>query len=263
MHKWKLFKKSAALVLSSAVIASGVPVTAMAAETEAFSDVSGETQEEMVQEEDFAENQEGISEDQQEIAEDSIQQEDSEDSSTENIQEEDTELSAEEIQPEEIRTEDVQQEDTFNDGDAFMAAAEEVLQDASEITVAGVKYLWSMQPAEGYTQIGTTGVYVKAADGQTALAGKLYGTATLTYSEFYAGDTMQESYDAIASATTSKNQIFANEDSTAVTSSGYQIQGVKNVSVAVDAETYVDALALKAADKLPRRVFIQKQQISP
>ena len=250
MHKWKLFKKSAALVLSSAVIASGVPVIAMAAETEAFSDVSGETQEE-----DFAENQEGISEDQQEIAEDSVQQEDSEDSSTENIQEEDTELSAEEIQPEEIRTEDVQQEDTedtFNDGDAFMAAAEEVLQDASEITVAGVKYLWSMQPAEGYTQIGTTGVYVKAADGQTALAGKLYGTATLTYSEFYAGNTTQESYDAITSATTSKNQIFANEDSTAVTSSGYQIQGVKNVSVAVDAETYVDALALKAADKLPR-----------
>ena len=246
MHKWKLFKKSAALVLSSAVIASGVPVTAMAAETEAFSDVSGETQEETVQEEDFAENQEGISEDQQEIAEDS---------STENIQEEDTELSAEEIQPEEIRTEDVQQEDTedtFNDGDAFMAAAEEVLQDASEITVAGVKYLWSMQPAEGYTQIGTTGVYVKAADGQTALAGKLYGTATLTYSEFYAGDTTQESYDAITSATTRKNQIFENEDSTAVTSSGYQIQGVKNVSVVVDAETYVDALALKAADKLPR-----------
>ena len=246
MHKWKLFKKSAALVLSSAVIASGVPVTAMAAETEAFSDVSGETQEETVQEEDFAENQEGISEDQQEIAEDS---------STENIQEEDTELSAEEIQPEEIRTEDVQQEDTedtFNDGETFMAAAEEVLQDASEITVAGVKYLWSMQPAEGYTQIATTGVYVKAADGQTALAGKLYGTATLTYSEFYAGDTTQESYDAITSATTSKNQIFENEDSTAVTSSGYQIQGVKNVSVAVDAETYVDALALKAADKLPR-----------
>ena len=114
MHKWKLFKKSAALVLSSAVIASGVPVTAMAAETEAFSDVSGETQEETVQEEDFAENQEGISEDQQEIAEDS---------STENIQEEDTELSAEEIQPEEIRTEDVQQEDTedtFNDGEPLL-----------------------------------------------------------------------------------------------------------------------------------------------
>lgn len=105
-----------------------------------------------------------------------------------------------------------------------MAEAGEVLQDASEITVAGVKYLWSMQPAEGYTQIGTTGVYVKVADGQTALSGKLYGTTTLSYSEFYAGDTTQESYDAITSATTSKNQIFANEDSTEVTSSGYQIR---------------------------------------
>ena len=255
MHKWKLFKKSAALVLSSAVIASGVPVTAMAAEAEAFSDVSEETQEETVQEEDLGENQEGISEDQQDFAEDSVQLEDSEDSSAEDIQEEDTELSAEEVQPEEIQAEDMQQEDTedtFNDGDAFMAEAGEVLQDASEITVAGVKYLWSMQPVKGYTQIGTTGVYVKAADGQIALTGKLYGTATLSYSEFYAGDTTQENYDAITSATTSKNQIFANEDSTAVTSSGYQIQGVKNVSVAVDAETYVDALALKAADKLPR-----------
>lgn len=38
MHKWKLFKKSAALVLSSAVIASGVPVTAMASEAEVFSE---------------------------------------------------------------------------------------------------------------------------------------------------------------------------------------------------------------------------------
>lgn len=50
MHKWKLFKKSAALVLSSAVIASGVPVTAMASEAEVFSDVSEETQGETAQE---------------------------------------------------------------------------------------------------------------------------------------------------------------------------------------------------------------------
>ncbi len=96
----------------------------------------------------------------------------------------------------------------------------------------------------------------------TALNGKLYGTATLSYSEFYAGDTTQESYDAITSATTGKSQIFANEDSTEVTSSGYQIQGVKNVSVAVEAETYVDAQALKAADKLPREGVIRKQLIS-
>lgn len=52
MHKWKLFKKSAALVLSSAVIASGMPVTAMASEAEVFSDVSEEKMEETAQEAD-------------------------------------------------------------------------------------------------------------------------------------------------------------------------------------------------------------------
>ena len=252
MHKWKLFKKSAALVLSSAVIASGVPVTAMASEAEVFSDVSEETQGETAQEEGENEDQESVSQDQLEVGEADIQSEEPEESDAEAIQEEVAEISAEEIQQEEEPQIQEDTEEAFGDGEAFMAEAGEVLQDASEITVAGVKYLWSMQPAEGYTQIGTTGVYVKVADGQTALNGKLYGTTTLSYSEFYAGDTTQESYDAITSATTSKNQIFANEDSTEVTSSGYQIQGVKNVSVAVDAETYVDAQALKAASKLPR-----------
>lgn len=251
MHKWKLFKKSAALVLSSAVIASGVPVTAMASEAEVFSDVSGETQGETAQEEGENEDQESVSQDQPEVGEADIQSEEPEESDAEAIQEEVAEISAEKIQQEEQIQEDTKE--VFGDGEAFMTEAGEVLQDASEITVAGVKYLWSIQPAEGYTQIGTTGVYVKAADGQTALTGKLYGTTTLSYSEFYAGDTTQESYDAITSATTSKNQIFTNEDSTEVTSSGYQIQGVKNVSVAVDAETYVDAQVLKAVSKLPKK----------
>ena len=172
MHKWKLFKKSAALVLSSAVIASGMPVTAMASEAEVFSDVSEEKMEETAQE-----------------ADEEFQPESSEESDVEDIQEEDSELSTEEFQPEEELQNQENAEDVFSDGDAFMAEAGEVLQDASEITVAGVKYLWSMQPAEGYVQIGDTGVYVKTADGQTALNGKLYGTATLSYSEFYAGDT--------------------------------------------------------------------------
>ena len=69
MHKWKLFKKSAALVLSSAVIASGVPVTAMASEAEVFSDVSGETQGETAQEEGENEDQESVSQDQLEVGE--------------------------------------------------------------------------------------------------------------------------------------------------------------------------------------------------
>ena len=61
MHKWKLFKKSAALVLSSAVIASGVPVTAMASEAEVFSDVSEETQGDTAQEEGESEDRESVS----------------------------------------------------------------------------------------------------------------------------------------------------------------------------------------------------------
>ena len=252
MHKWKLFKKSAALVLSSAVIASGVPVTAMASETEVFNDAAGEeAQEETVETSDVSETEE-ISEVSSEPDGDFSEEIAESEEISEESQGEDGADSVEELQTEEAANTQETATDAFSDGDAFMAEAGEVLQDASEITVAGVKYLWSMQPAEGYTQIGTTGVYVKVADGQTALAGNLYGTATLTYSEFYAGDTTQAGYDAISSATTSKNQIFANEDSTEVTSSGYQIQGVKNVSVAVDANIYADAQVLKAADKLPK-----------
>ena len=81
MHKWKLFKKSAALVLSSAVIASGVPVTAMASEAEVFSDVSEEKMEETAQE-----------------ADEEFQPESSEESDVEDIQEEDSEEDAEAVE---------------------------------------------------------------------------------------------------------------------------------------------------------------------
>ena len=140
MHKWKLFKKSAALVLSSAVIASGVPVTAMASEAEVFSDVSEEKQEESI-----SEDQETVSQEQVEVIEEDSQPEEAEESDAEDIQEEEAGYSAEEIQTEEESLIQEDTEDVFDDGDAFMAEAGEVLQDASEITVAGVKYLWSMQ----------------------------------------------------------------------------------------------------------------------
>ena len=83
MHKWKLFKKSAALVLSSAVIASGVPVTAMASEAEVFSDVSEETQGETAQEEGENEDQESVSQGQPEVGEADIQSEEPEESDAE------------------------------------------------------------------------------------------------------------------------------------------------------------------------------------
>ena len=144
MHKWKLFKKSAALVLSSAVIASGVPVTAMASEAEVFSDVSEETQGETAQEEGENEDQESVSQGQPEVGEADIQSEEPEESDAEAIQEEVAEISAEEIQQEEEPQIQEDTEEAFGDGEAFMAEAGEVLQDASEITVAGVKYLWSI-----------------------------------------------------------------------------------------------------------------------
>ena len=138
MHKWKLFKKSAALVLSSAVIASGVPVTAMASEAEVFSDVSEETQGETAQEEGENEDQESVSQGQPEVGEADIQSEEPEESDAEAIQEEVAEISAEEIQQEEEPQIQEDTEEAFGDGEAFMAEAGEVLQDASEITVAGV-----------------------------------------------------------------------------------------------------------------------------
>lgn len=97
MHKWKLFKKSAALVLSSAVIASGVPVTAMASEAEVFSDVSEETQGDTAQEEGENEDQESVSQDQPEVGEADIQSEEPEESDAEAIQEEVAEISAEQM----------------------------------------------------------------------------------------------------------------------------------------------------------------------
>ena len=76
----------------------------------------------------------------------------------------------------------------------------------------------------------------------------VYGTATLTYAEFYAGDVSStDSIDAVTSATTGKSGTFANTVSDFVDEEtnpdGYHITGVANVNVAVAAE---DAEAYKA-----------------
>jgi hypothetical protein len=73
----------------------------------------------------------------------------------------------------------------------------------------------------------------------------VYGTATLTYAEFYAGDVSSvDSYDAVSSATVSKYEIMPNMSTDFVSetanASGYHITGVKNVNVAVP-ESQVEA----------------------
>lgn len=90
----------------------------------------------------------------------------------------------------------------------------------------------------------------EATDAKTASSGEgqnlVFGTATLTYAEFYAGDVSStEHFDAVTSATTSKYAIMPNMatdfvDETA-NANGYHITGVKNVNVAVpasDVEAY-------------------------
>ncbi len=75
----------------------------------------------------------------------------------------------------------------------------------------------------------------------------VYGTATLTYAEFYSGDVSStESYDAVSSATSKKYEIFPNMSTDYVdettNAEGYSILGVKNVNVAVP-ENQADAYA--------------------
>ena len=73
----------------------------------------------------------------------------------------------------------------------------------------------------------------------------VYGTATLTFAEFYSGDVSStESYDVVSSATNSKYSIMGNIASDfkdeVTNAEGYHLTGVKNVSVAVP-EDDVDA----------------------
>ncbi len=77
----------------------------------------------------------------------------------------------------------------------------------------------------------------------------VYGTASLTYQEFFSGDvTSTGSFDAVSSATTSKYEImpnmltdFKDPESNA---GGYHITGVKNVNVAVAASDYEAYMAV-------------------
>lgn len=76
----------------------------------------------------------------------------------------------------------------------------------------------------------------------------VYGTATLTYAEFFSGDVSStDSFDAVSSATTSKYEIMPNMDTDFVdetaNADGYHITGVKNVNVAVSEEDYEAYLA--------------------
>lgn len=122
------------------------------------------------------------------------------------------------------------------------------------VVVNGTAYVFSTDAGAltGGVQIDGAGVSYAVKSG-TPQSGTLYGTASLDFDEFYAGDvTSTDGFDAVTTATVSKHAIMGNmyTDWTADKEDGYRILGVANVNVAVDAEQYVKAAVLKAAGKL-------------
>ena len=135
--------------------------------------------------------------------------------------------------------------------DNYVDMTKNITLTGQPITVSNVSYYWVKGAVDGYTQIPGTDIYYKAANGHQALTGTLYGTASLSYEEFYAGDATSRKYDSVTSATTGKSTAFGNADVQNLTENGYEIAGVKKVNVATDAKTYVEALILSEAGELP------------
>ena len=96
----------------------------------------------------------------------------------------------------------------------------------------------------------------------------VFGTATLTYAEFYSGDVSStDSYDGVSSATTNKYEIFPNMDTDYVdettNAEGYHINGIKNVNVAVpsdevDAYKAINDTFEKSEDQNPTQFKVVK-----
>lgn len=155
---------------------------------------------------------------------------------------------------------------TRAEGVTVLARALDVL--TSTVTVNDSVYAFSTDPSElaRAVQIADTGVYYVLRSGE-GLSGTLYGTADLKYADFYAGDvTSTEDFDAVTSATNSKHSIMGGIYSDFVdaeaNADGYHILGVKDVSVAVDAKVYVEAVILKAAGKLEGELYEKAADIT-
>lgn len=95
-----------------------------------------------------------------------------------------------------------------------------------------------------FTQVDETDIYYYT---KAQISGNIYGVAKASYTELYKGQTSADEYDAVSSATTKKNTLFANTDTSEVTESGYYIYGLKSANVAVSKEAYVKASILDAA----------------
>lgn len=96
----------------------------------------------------------------------------------------------------------------------------------------------------------------------------VYGTATLTYADFYSGDVTTTGFygiDGVTSATVSKTGSFNGKMYTNFTedmTDGYNILGVNEVNIAVSADDYYDYIALNPTFKLSRTQPTQYKTVS-
>ncbi len=70
--------------------------------------------------------------------------------------------------------------------DNYVDMTKNITLTGQPITVSNVSYYWVKGAVDGYTQIPGRDIYYKVANGHEALTGNLYGTASLSYEEFYA-----------------------------------------------------------------------------
>lgn len=101
-------------------------------------------------------------------------------------------------------------------------------------------------------QIGDANAYFYAEDSFEDNDVVYAEGGTMSYADFYAEIADDaENIDAVSSATTGKNTIFTNADSTdPVEGEGYQINGVKNLPVEVNAAQYAQGTILEALHQL-------------
>ena len=116
----------------------------------------------------------------------------------------------------------------------------------------GFSLILACSVPRGYFQTTASAAEIQgASESEDAVYG--YGTMTMTYAEFYAGDVNSAKMDAVSSATTTKSKTFPNADSTDLTDDGYKINGVKNVPVKV---------MESASDELKARVTLNAAGIA-
>lgn len=105
-----------------------------------------------------------------------------------------------------------------------------------------------MAAGKQYTVVATATAYTEPLTFTVTIPETLYGTATLTFAEFYSGDVSStDGYgvDGVSTATVTKSNSFNGAMDTNFTedmTEGYNIYGVKHVNVAVSANDY-DAFA--------------------